>query len=560
MADRRTALREISAALLAGATGRGVAPPPPAGPEGRRFDVRAYGAVGNGSADDTGPFRRALAAAGAARGAVLVPAGAYRITGTLTLTEHAPLGASLVGAGLESAVLLSELRGRDPLLRLAGGSGNPSNVRIAGVTLRSRRAGEGTALLLDGQCFAHCGDVSIDGFGAGVWLFNDSPGAFTEFNVFRELWIGRCTNAIRLERGRGTESFHGNVFENVVVNLGAGETGLNLASGFFYNGRFDITLFSHHPSAVYVNADGLAEHCGGQLRFESFAPGRLTGRGRFWWHGTLDGIGPLADESAPEVPHGPVFACANYWSPASYAGSGLALRPLAAGRELPNGPFPLVARLSGDQVESVLVNVYRAGTGNGLYIGASGFAQPAAAAQLGLFLDGTGAAIRTYNPAGLQLQDAAGRPALRFDAAGVSLDRDLVAPGGFRQVVDGWYVPADQLRAGARDLPLPRLGAAPGWRSAWCSVRDGSITGLLLRAESPRAAGSLTAVVWRNGSPTGARAVLDAEHPGAHAVTFAKDAFPFSAGDALDVRLTADAAWRARGSGGGVASALEVES
>src|SRR6058998_3286708 len=48
------------------------------------FDVKAYGARGDGSADDTAPIRAAIAAADTAGGGVVwFPRGTYRVTSTL---------------------------------------------------------------------------------------------------------------------------------------------------------------------------------------------------------------------------------------------------------------------------------------------------------------------------------------------------------------------------------------------------------------------------------------------------------------------------------------------
>lgn len=57
------------------------------------FNVRAYGAVGDGTADDTDAICAALHAAGVRGGRVIIPAGQYRTTGSL----HVPPGVSVTG-------------------------------------------------------------------------------------------------------------------------------------------------------------------------------------------------------------------------------------------------------------------------------------------------------------------------------------------------------------------------------------------------------------------------------------------------------------------------------
>ena len=63
-------------------------------------DVRAFGAIGDGEADDTAAFNRAVATA--PLGAVLVPAGRYRITDRIRIERS---GIALRGEGRERSVL-----------------------------------------------------------------------------------------------------------------------------------------------------------------------------------------------------------------------------------------------------------------------------------------------------------------------------------------------------------------------------------------------------------------------------------------------------------------------
>jgi len=91
---------------------------PPAGAEGEpraTYDVFAFGAAGDGEADDTGAVQRALEAAGKTGGMVALRPGVYRIEGSLRI----PSGVCLQGAwamphhGLwEKGTTLYALRGR----------------------------------------------------------------------------------------------------------------------------------------------------------------------------------------------------------------------------------------------------------------------------------------------------------------------------------------------------------------------------------------------------------------------------------------------------------------
>ena len=67
-----------------GPAAEGDAPLPFAGP---KYDVRRdFGAKGDGQADDTAALQAAIAAANAAPGVVLLPAGTYRLARPLEVT------------------------------------------------------------------------------------------------------------------------------------------------------------------------------------------------------------------------------------------------------------------------------------------------------------------------------------------------------------------------------------------------------------------------------------------------------------------------------------------
>ena len=97
------------------------------------WDVRAAGATGDGTTDDTAAFAKALAEAGAAGGGVVhVPAGRYLLKGTLEIPSHVAL------EGVARAPATSA-RGGSVLLATAGAgeeNGTPFLTLRGGATLR----------------------------------------------------------------------------------------------------------------------------------------------------------------------------------------------------------------------------------------------------------------------------------------------------------------------------------------------------------------------------------------------------------------------------------------
>lgn len=112
------------------------------------FNVRdaAYGAIGNGVANDTAAFVAALSAASAASpiGTVYVPAGTYRISSTLTV----PSNVRLIGENRTTAVLQPVSALSNGVVLVQGTSVTVSNLAIIGpnTTYSSNSAADAIAL------------------------------------------------------------------------------------------------------------------------------------------------------------------------------------------------------------------------------------------------------------------------------------------------------------------------------------------------------------------------------------------------------------------------------
>lgn len=71
---------------------------------GEEFNVKSYGAVGDGTADDTAALQSAFDAAAAVNGTVTMPEGRYVVTSTVTITGVTN-GLKLVGVGPEKTII-----------------------------------------------------------------------------------------------------------------------------------------------------------------------------------------------------------------------------------------------------------------------------------------------------------------------------------------------------------------------------------------------------------------------------------------------------------------------
>lgn len=151
------------------------------------------------------------------------------------------------------------------------------------------------------------------------------------------------------------------------------------------------------------------------------------------------------------------------------------------------------------------------------------------------------AAFDTVN-GGVEFLGGANLPA----AASFKSSRDIEAPNIGRQTVDGWIRDNIPTSLTAAEMTRPQ--------GRWRAIRPGSVTGLLLEltATQARTAGTATAEVWkatvnpstgaRTETATGLTAVLDGTNPCFAATTQAKDTDAFGVGDELFVKL-ASASW-----------------
>jgi hypothetical protein len=389
-------------------------------------------AINNGNGDSVingNEFQNAINAANHSRGTLFVPAGVYNIYSTLKITDKQFYGCKIEGENTEAVKLVSHLKNNSPVFSLVGGYGASSNVSIQNITFITSDQNKqfGTAIFIDGQNYAQFRNLKITNFNYGIYMFNNQPdpdgdgpltGSFSEANIFENIWIDNCSEAIRLEQGDGNDSFHGNVFDNCYINIGPNQVGFNHVSGFYYNGKFRFFMWSHDVSSVYINAMGNSELNTGDITFESQCPdavsgpcpGKIVGSGRFWYNGSFNGIGSINDYTSKLGSGEQVFACNNYWKSKLYdknSGIPLLVGPLNAHNNYYTNPIGMFSSLKANNIESVILNTYNFPY-NGLYLGYTGNKQDEEDGKIGLFLASAGDRITSHNVNGFAIQSSNG--------------------------------------------------------------------------------------------------------------------------------------------------------
>ena len=217
--------------------------------------VRDFGATGDGLADDTGAFIRALAA----HDAVVVPAGTYRVTATIVLGA----GKSLTGAGQASVIAASgtgfnviEMRAeyaRLANLKISGGD--------AGVKLYGRDAPCVHNTLTDLVIVQARTGILLDGY--------QNPSNPCYWNmVSRVLVFAPAIDGVRLDKSGAGDTPNANRFQNLrVYSSGADISGCGIyvAYGGNANSFTDcevnvkntaaacVRLGAHADSTFFVN-------------------------------------------------------------------------------------------------------------------------------------------------------------------------------------------------------------------------------------------------------------------------------------------------------------------
>ena len=173
------------------------------------LSARDYGAVGNGIADDTAAIQAAIdAAVATGRLAVYLPAGTYKVSGTLTIGVH---GLSLTGAGREATILTANSAAQ-PIITISSG--------VTYVTVRSMTLTRSVAATSGGN------GITATGVYEGVFLhdlyvekqYNGLALGAASNGKVRDVLASKCiNNGVLLQTTTGTASMQWNIEDVLVV-------------------------------------------------------------------------------------------------------------------------------------------------------------------------------------------------------------------------------------------------------------------------------------------------------------------------------------------------------
>jgi hypothetical protein len=221
------------------------------------FDVRAFGAKGDGSTDDTVAIQAAINAATVGGGVVFLPAGSYRVTSTLSVTKET---VSLVGAGSHASVLLSETTG-DTLLVYASPMSIEQAGRFVGFMIQGNTNTSAVGMHLREITGAHLDDVVIADFSGasavGLWLENTTH--WTERTLLTRVHLDYNKVGLKFSvSGTGADSFAFTRILDLRLNVGAAQIGLLAATNaHVYCPTITLTANVHDAGTV-ISVTGTA--------------------------------------------------------------------------------------------------------------------------------------------------------------------------------------------------------------------------------------------------------------------------------------------------------------
>ena len=200
------------------------------GKELHHFNVKKYGAKGDGTTDDTAAIQAAITAAGTS-GIVFFPAGTYKITSSLVIGEAYSL--TLAGTSMEGSII-TQATNNTPIIKTASGSSLNIRVQIRDLclqytTLQTSSHTNSYAISWEGASFPMIYEWVIERvrvIGAYVVMGNCKGGLTSNGPVWgltvRDCWFSRTVkSAVEILANAGAPS---TLFSRIYVDNNSGPT------------------------------------------------------------------------------------------------------------------------------------------------------------------------------------------------------------------------------------------------------------------------------------------------------------------------------------------------
>jgi len=208
------------------------------------YNVKAYGAVGDGTTDDSGAIQQAINAAKAAGGGkVHLPKGNYKVTAELLVNDAFAdvSGVRLVGDGINATSIIAGAN-NITLVHWAGNYGGIDGIGLdgngyTGVSgLRLTPEDESQTSTLVHQDYNKFSNMRIEDCAEGVVLqcgpYVGASVSGCYFNVFDSIYINRCTRGIWFKDGPNTNASGSNRNQFFGCRLGLSmNTGIQIDCG-----------------------------------------------------------------------------------------------------------------------------------------------------------------------------------------------------------------------------------------------------------------------------------------------------------------------------------------
>lgn len=211
-------------------------------------NVKDYGAVGDGSTDDSAAFNSALAAINTGVGGTLwIPPGKYRLNSTISSTLATSTSLHIMGAGAEVSVLYFANNSGITVTCVEGGywTKNPSgnSVSISGLAITAGLEATGTAFTVVGNTVTGRpvppinvnnvvirGDIPNNSWSNGLYFNKAHAATVSHYN-----WFGKIVTAVGNAILIDADSTH-NVSEFRFSNCGITYAGKGVSAGAYVEG------------------------------------------------------------------------------------------------------------------------------------------------------------------------------------------------------------------------------------------------------------------------------------------------------------------------------------